>query len=118
MPLVLLLHPQIGQMRMRIVLCAGLVVAGGFAQLYVTIIGGQAFPLVIFPGRQVSSTFYDGVINNYSPTTPEWLLGLGGVAIVGIIVLLSLKVLGFLPADLADDIEVSKDQQPASAAHA
>lgn len=118
LPLVLLLHPRIGQMRKRIVLCAGLVVAGGFAQLYVTIIGGQAFPLVLFPGRLVSSTFYDGVINNYSPTTPEWLLGFGGIAIVGIIVLLSLKVLGFLPADLADDIEVVTDQNLKTAAQA
>ena len=55
LPLVLLLHPRIGQMRARITACAALVVAGGFAQMYVTIIGGQAFPLVLFPGKQVSS---------------------------------------------------------------
>lgn len=103
LPLILLLHPRIGQMRKRIVLCAGLVVAGGFAQMYVTIIGGQAFPLVLFPGREVRSTFNDGVINSYAPTLPEWLLGFGGIAIVGIIVLLSLKVLGFLPTNLADE---------------
>jgi len=116
LPLVLLLHPRIGQMRQRIVLCAGLVIAGGFAQMYVTIIGGQAFPLVLFPGREVQSTFFDGVINSYAPTLPEWLLGFGGIAIVGIIVLLSLKVLGFLPANLADDEEsASKAATPATA---
>ena len=29
-------------------------------QMYVTIIGGQAYPLDIFPGYQVSSSFFDG----------------------------------------------------------
>lgn len=102
LPLVLLLHPRIGQMRKRIAACAALVVGGGFAQMYVTIIGGQAFPLVLFPGRQVSSSFYDGVVNSYSPSLPEWLLGFGGVAIVGLIVMLALKVMGFLPVRLDD----------------
>jgi len=117
LPLILLLHPKIGQMRSRLVMCAGLVVAGGFAQMYVTIIGGQAFPLVLFPGREVRSTFHDGVINSYAPTLPEWLLGFGGIAIVGIIVLLSLKVLGFLPANLADDDEPLAAKSSPAAAH-
>lgn len=102
LPLVLLLHPRIGQMRLRIAASAALVVGGGFAQMYVTIIGAQAFPLVLFPGRQVSSSFYDGVVNSYSPSLPEWLLGFGGVAIVGLIILLALKVMGFLPERLDD----------------
>lgn len=102
LPLVLLLHPRIGQMRRRMAACAALVVGGGFAQLYVTIIGGQAFPLVLFPGRQVSSSFYDGVVNSYTPRLPEWLLGLGGVAIAGLIVMLALKVMSFLPERLDD----------------
>lgn len=117
LPLALLLHPRIGQMRRRIVTCAGLVVAGGFAQMYVTIIGGQAFPLVLFPGKEVSSSFSDGVINSYSPTLPEWLLGFGGIAIVGIIVLLSLKVLGFLPADLADEVTSATNTASPATAH-
>ncbi len=103
LPLVLLLHPRIGQMRTRIATCAALVVGGGFAQMYVTIVGGQAFPLVLFPGKQVSSSFSDGIINSYSPALPEWLLGFGGVAIVGLIVTLALKILGFLPEHLGDD---------------
>jgi Ni/Fe-hydrogenase subunit HybB-like protein len=76
------------------------VVGGGFAQMWVTIIGGQAFPLVIFPGRQVRSSFFDGVVNPYTPTLPEWLLGFGGVAIAGLIVMLAIKFLGFLPTRL------------------
>jgi len=103
LPLVLLLHPRIGQMRRRVTACAALVVGGGFAQMYVTIIGGQAFPLVIFPGRQVSSSFSDGVINTYSPSLPEWLLGFGGIAVVGIIVMVAIKVMGFLPERLDDE---------------
>lgn len=102
LPLAMLLHPRIGQMRWRIAASAALVVVGAFAQMYVTIIGGQAFPLVLFPGRQVSSSFYDGVLNSYSPSLPEWLLGFAGVAIAGLIVMLALKVLGFLPERLDD----------------
>ncbi|MDP2368179.1 NrfD/PsrC family molybdoenzyme membrane anchor subunit [Rhodoferax sp.] len=102
LPIVLLLHPRIGQLRQRIALSAALVVLGGFAQMFVTIIGGQAFPLVIFPGRQVSSSFFDGVVNSYTPSLPEWLLGLGGMAVVGLIVMLALKVIGFLPQRLDD----------------
>jgi Ni/Fe-hydrogenase subunit HybB-like protein len=68
--------------------------------MWVTIVGGQAFPLVMFPGRQVSSSFYDGVVNTYTPTLPEWLLGFSGVAIAGLIVMLAMKFLGFLPARL------------------
>lgn len=108
LPLLLLLHPKIGQMRQRIVAATSLVIVGAFAQLYVTIIGAQAFPLVLFPGRQVTSTFYDGVINQYTPSLLEWLLGFGGLAIAGLIVMLALKLLGFLPNRLDDTaIEMS-----------
>nr|MDP2192226.1 NrfD/PsrC family molybdoenzyme membrane anchor subunit [Rhodoferax sp.] len=117
LPLVLLLHPRIGQMRRRIAASATLVVGGGFAQMYVTIIGGQAFPLVLFPGRQVSSSFYDGVVNSYTPSLPEWLLGFGGVAIAGLIVLLALKFLGFLPERL-DDQAVQESSATQAAANA
>ncbi len=113
LPLVLLLHPRIGQMRRRIAASALLVVGGGFAQMYVTIIGGQAFPLVLFPGRQVSSSFYDGVVNSYTPSLPEWLLGFGGIAIAGLIVLLALKFLGFLPERL-DDAALQPSPTPAA----
>jgi molybdopterin-containing oxidoreductase family membrane subunit len=72
--------------------------------MYVTIIGGQIFPLVLFPGRQVSSSFYDGVIHTYTPSLPEWFLGIGGLAIVGLIVMLALKLLDFLPERLDDEV--------------
>ena len=58
LPMVLLLHPRIGQLRQRIALSAALVVLGGFAQMYVTIIGGQAFPLVHVPGPSGQQQFF------------------------------------------------------------
>lgn len=107
-PIVLLMHPRIGQLRARFVLSAGLVTLGGFFQMYVTIIGGQAFPIVLFPGREVSSSFYDGLVHAYAPTWPEWMLGFAGLAITALIVTLALRVLGFLPARF-DQIGVQVD---------
>ena len=101
-PLVLFYHPTLGQSRKVIAAGAGLVLIGGLAQIYVIIIGGQAFPLILFPDAEVSSTFYDGVVNTYAPSLPEVLLGLGGVAFSLAMVTLAVKVLGFLPDNLAD----------------
>ena len=76
-------------------------IIGGFAQVYVIVIGGQAFPLDMFPGMEVSSSFHDGVVSAYAPSLPEIGLGLGGVALAGLIVLFGMKLLRFLPASLA-----------------
>ena len=54
-------------------------VAGAFALLYVFIIGGQAWPLEIFPGFEARSSFGDGQIAAYAPRLPELLLGVAGV---------------------------------------
>ena len=81
----------------RLICAAALVVAGGFAQLYVIIIGGQAFPSILFPGKTVTSSFYDGAIAAYTPSLPELLLGIGGVALALLILLLVIRVLPFLP---------------------
>lgn len=102
LPLLLLRHPRIGELPTRLLTACALVVLGGFAQMYVTIIGGQAFPITLFPGYQVSSSFFDGVVSAYTPTLPEWLLGFGGVAVVGLIVMSVVKVMGFLPDRLDD----------------
>ena len=78
--------------------------AGGLAQVYVIIIGGQAYPLQIFPGREViESTFYDGVVAHYHPSLVEFLLAFGGVALSILIVVLGMKVLQFLPRTRAAD---------------
>jgi molybdopterin-containing oxidoreductase family membrane subunit len=115
LPMLLLRHPRIGELPARLLAACALVVLGGFAQMYVTIIGGQAFPIMLFPGRQVSSSFFDGVVSTYSPSLPEWLLGFGGVAVVGLIVLGALKVMGFLPDRLDDASLLEASLKPAAA---
>jgi molybdopterin-containing oxidoreductase family membrane subunit len=79
-----------------------LVIAGGLSQMYMIIIGGQAFPMDLFPGKDVSSSFYDGVVAVYSPTAPEVMLGLGGMALTFAATLFAVKILRFLPLSLAD----------------
>ncbi len=99
-PVAILLRPGAG--RSSIVLASALVILGGLAQVYVIIIGGQAYPLVLFPGMEVSSSFMDGAVASYTPSWPEIGLGLSGVAIALLIVALGLKFLRFLPQSLAD----------------
>jgi molybdopterin-containing oxidoreductase family membrane subunit len=90
------------QPQKKVAMASALVIVGGFAQLYVLLIGGQAYPLNLFPGMEVSSSFFDGVIADYAPSLPEIGLGLGGVALAGLIVLFGIKLLRFLPASLAN----------------
>lgn len=85
-----------------VAISAALVIIGGLAQMYVIIIGGQAFPLQMFPGYEVSSSFSDGVVSAYNPSLPELMLGLGGVALALCIVAFAMKILRFLPLTLAD----------------
>ena len=100
LPLALLLAPRTRGSRSALVVAALAVIAGGLAQMYVTIIGSQAWPLPIFPGYEVSSSFADGVVGAYTPSLPEWLLGIGGMGMTGILVALALKWLAFLPQRL------------------
>ena len=85
-----------------VALASILVITGAFSQLYVLIIGGQVYPLNLFPGMEVSSSFYDGVVASYTPSLPEVGLGLGGVALAGLVVLFGIKLLRFLPATLVN----------------
>jgi Ni/Fe-hydrogenase subunit HybB-like protein len=76
-----------------------LVIFGGLAQMYVTIIGGQAFPMQMFPGHEVTSTFFDGVVGQYSPSVYEWLLGMGGVGITFVLTVVAVRAFKFMPQD-------------------
>ncbi len=96
-PLALVWHPRLARSRPALVAAAVLIIAGGLAQMYVTIIGAQAWPLDLFPGYRVSSSFYDGVIHHYAPSLPEALLGVGGMAFAALIVLLGVKFLRLAP---------------------
>jgi len=88
--------------RATLATAAGAVIAGGLAQLYVLIIGGQAYPQLMFPGKEVRSSFFDGVVAAYAPSLPEVALGVGGVALALALTVVALKVLPFLPRSLAD----------------
>ncbi len=101
-PLALFYHPSWGKSRALVGLGAVLVILGGLAQMYVIIIGSQAYPLVLFPGKVVESSFSDGIVNTYNPTFAEFGLGLGGFAVALIIVALAVKILRFMPVSLAD----------------
>jgi len=79
-----------------------LVIIGGLAQLYVIVIGGQAYPLEIFPGYEVLEGFNEGVVNAYSPTIYELALGLGGIALALLAAGVGAKVLRVLPTNLSD----------------
>ncbi len=101
-PVILVFHPTGGAKSSSTLLASTLVVLGGFSQIYVIVIGGQAYPLEIFPGYEVSSSFADGIINSYSPSYLEWFLGLGGVALALTITGAGMKVLRILPTNLSD----------------
>jgi len=103
-PLLLLFYSRFNKLRSNIYLSASCVIIGGFSQLYVIIIGGQAFPLVLFPGMDVKSSFFDGVVRSYIPTLPEFLLGIGGISVAVLIIMIGLKALRFLPTSLENSV--------------
>jgi molybdopterin-containing oxidoreductase family membrane subunit len=98
LPLLVLLVPfsAVGTLARLFIASVG-VIAGGISLMYVIIIGGESFPLDLFPGKVVSSSFFDGIVASYSPTVPEVFLALGGFAIVGLIVTVGMWVLEVLP---------------------
>ena len=98
LPLLLLFHPRLGGEHSTLA-ASSLVVLGAGAWLYVFIIGGQAFPLEIFPGAVVSSSFGDGAVAAYTPSWPELLLGLGGLGAALVLTTVGVRVLDFMPQD-------------------
>ncbi|MFV1973018.1 MAG: NrfD/PsrC family molybdoenzyme membrane anchor subunit [Thiohalobacterales bacterium] len=115
LPLALLYNPSTGKSRSWIGIASALVIVGGLAQVYVIIIGGQAYPLELFPGKEVISPFFDGGINHYAPSLPEIMLGIGGVGLALAATLVGIRVLRFLPVSLADD-QVDPHHQAGDAA--
>jgi Ni/Fe-hydrogenase subunit HybB-like protein len=91
--------------RLSIIAGALMIILGGFSMLYVVIVGGQAYPMDLISGMQVSSSFYDGEIAPYTPSLPEFLLGLGGVAFAVLATLFVVRILPFVPQSLADQSE-------------
>lgn len=102
LPMALIFGGTPGSVTARAGLASVLVIIGGLAQLYVIVVGGQAYPLDTFPGYEVTSSFFDGEIASYTPSVYELALGVGGVAVALIATGLATKVLRILPTNLAD----------------
>ncbi len=105
-PLLMLFSPNAAKSPAIVFLAALLVLVGGHVQMYVTIVGGQAFPLDLFPGYAQTSSFFDGEVHSYSPSIWELMLGLGGIATAFLITTVAVRVLKFLPQDDFKEIEL------------
>ena len=101
-PAILLLLPRFCQ-RGYLIAAALLVVVGALTQVYVLIIGGQVFPLELFPGYSVTSTFYDGVIAEYTPSLAELALGMGGMGLAVLVTLIGVRILPFVPVQMTGE---------------
>lgn len=104
LPMILVWYPKTANSRPAAGLASLLVILGGLAQMFVTIIGGLAYPQILFPGMEVSSSFFDGIVNGYAPSVPEVVLGVGGIAIALLMVTIAVKFLRFLPESLGDAV--------------
>jgi molybdopterin-containing oxidoreductase family membrane subunit len=87
-----------GRRSAHVLAASVLFIAGGLAMMYALIIGGQAYPLELFPGMQVTSSFQDGSAEVYTATLPEVLLGIGGFALALLVTAIAVQVLPFLPS--------------------
>ena len=97
MPIILLNSSRLS-LEYSLILSSVLILIGSFIAMYVIIIGGQAYPLTIFPDHVIiESSFYDNVVHSYIPSLYELGLGLGGVALALIIVLIGIANFKFLP---------------------
>ncbi|MCB1830197.1 MAG: polysulfide reductase NrfD [Chromatiaceae bacterium] len=102
-PLFMLYSPAFSDNRFAIAIASVMVLIGGFVQIYVIVIGGQAFPMNLFPGKEVvSSSFFDGVVAAYTPSLAEGVLGLAGIAIAMTLVAVGARMLKVLPESLED----------------
>ena len=91
-----------------------LILVGSFIAMYVIIIGGQAYPLTIFPDHVIiQSSFNDNVVHSYIPSLYELGLGLGGVALALIIVLIGIANFKFLPT-IIKPAKITSDKDDAA----
>ncbi|MCG7872552.1 MAG: polysulfide reductase NrfD [Candidatus Thiodiazotropha lotti] len=102
-PLFLLYSPAFEKSRWAIAAASIAVLIGGFFQIYVIVIGGQAYPMNLFPGKEVvESGFYDGQVMSYVPTLPEAALGVAGIAVALTMVAVGARVFKVFPETLED----------------
>ena len=101
-PMALIYHPALRGNRSTLGLASILILIGGVIQLYIIIVGGQAYPMEMFPGKEILEGY--GGIASYTPSLPETMLGVGGIAVALIAVTLLVKFLPFLPESLANEV--------------
>jgi molybdopterin-containing oxidoreductase family membrane subunit len=105
-PLFLIYSPAFDHSRWAIAAASVAVLIGGFFQVYVIVIGGQAYPMNLFPGKEVlESSFYDGMVNAYTPTFAEGALGVGGIALALMMVAVGARMFKVFPETLEDPSE-------------
>jgi molybdopterin-containing oxidoreductase family membrane subunit len=103
-PMFLIWCKRLKNNRTAFTAAAALAILGGAALIYNVLIGGQSYPLVLFPNAVVESAYFDGAFNAYTPSLPEIVLGIGGVGVALLVIVLGVKVLRLLPDSLADSI--------------
>ncbi|MBT2970487.1 MAG: molybdopterin oxidoreductase [gamma proteobacterium symbiont of Ctena orbiculata] len=102
-PLFLIYSPAFENSRWAIAVASIAVLIGGFFQIYLIVIGGQAYPMNLFPGKEIIETgFFDGQIINYVPTFPEAALGVAGMAVSLALVAIGARVFKVFPETLED----------------
>jgi Ni/Fe-hydrogenase subunit HybB-like protein len=102
-PLFLIYSPAFNKSRWAIAAASIAVLIGGFFQIYVIVIGGQAYPMSLFPGKEVlESGFFDGVVASYTPTFPEAALGVAGIAVALAMVAVGARLFKVFPETLED----------------
>ncbi|MEJ2609466.1 MAG: polysulfide reductase NrfD [Candidatus Thiodiazotropha sp.] len=102
-PLFLIYSPAFEKSRWAIVAASIAVLIGGFFQMYVIVIGGQAYPMTLFPGKEiVESGFFDGQVASYVPTFPEAALGVAGIAVALTMVAIGARLFKVFPETLED----------------
>jgi len=102
-PVVLLYIRPFSDSRNAIATASVLVLVGGFAQVYLIVIGGQAYPMSMFPGQEVlQSSFFDGRVAHYVPSIWEALLGVSGMAAALALVSIGARMLKVFPESLED----------------
>ncbi len=102
-PLFLIYSPAFSKSRWAVAAASVFVLIGGFFQIYVIVIGGQAYPMNLFPGKEVlESAFFDGVVASYTPTLAEAALGIGGMAMSLALVAVGARVFKVFPESLED----------------
>ncbi|HHB92436.1 MAG TPA: molybdopterin oxidoreductase, partial [Thioploca sp.] len=104
LPLLLLYHDRFTNSRISIAAAALLTIIGGISLLYVIIIGGQVYPVEIFPGKEIINygAIHSSTMYSYTPSIWEIMLGVSGIAIAAFLTVVAVRILPFMPRSLAD----------------